>query len=41
MDKHDVATPVNQLKTEVGMIILAGATKDAVKAMHTFQHPTK
>jgi hypothetical protein len=39
VDKHDVAIPVNQLKMEEGQITLPGATKDAVKAMPTFQHP--
>jgi hypothetical protein len=39
LDKHDVAIPVNQLKMEEGQITLPGATKDAVKAMPTFQHP--
>ena len=39
MDKHDVAIPVNQLKMEEGKITLPGATKDAVKAMPTFQYP--
>ena len=39
LDKHDVAIPVNQLKMEGGTISLPGATKDAVKAMPTFQHP--
>jgi len=38
MDKHDVAIPVNQLKMEEGKITLPGATKEAVKAMHTFQY---
>lgn len=38
MDKHDVAIPVNQLKMEGGTITLPGATKDALKAMHTFQY---
>jgi sporulation protein YlmC with PRC-barrel domain len=38
MDKHDVAIPVNQLKMEGGTITLPGATKDAIKAMHTFQY---
>ena len=38
MDKHDVAIPVSQLKMAGGMITLPGATKDAVKAMHTFQY---
>jgi microcompartment protein CcmK/EutM len=39
MGKHDVAIPVNQFKMEEGQITLPGATKDAVKAMPTFQHP--
>jgi sporulation protein YlmC with PRC-barrel domain len=39
VDKHDVAIPVNQLKMEEGKITLPGATKDAVKAMPTFQYP--
>jgi len=38
MDKHDVAIPVNQLKMEAGTITLPGATKDAIKAMRTFQY---
>ena len=38
MDKHDVAIPVSQLKMAGGMITLPGATKDAIKAMHTFQY---
>ncbi len=39
VDKHDVAIPVNQLKMEEGKITLPGATKEAVKAMPTFQYP--
>jgi len=38
MEKHDVAIPISQLKMAGGMITLPGATKDAVKAMHTFQY---
>jgi microcompartment protein CcmK/EutM len=41
IDKHEVAVPVNQLKMEDGKITLPGATKEAVKAMPTFQYPTK
>lgn len=36
--KHDVAIPVNQFKLVKGKIILAGATKDALKAMPAFQY---
>jgi sporulation protein YlmC with PRC-barrel domain len=36
MAKHDVAVPVGQLKEDKGRIVLAGATKDALKAMPKF-----
>lgn len=36
MGKHDVAIPVNQFKEDKGRIVLAGATKDALKAMPKF-----
>jgi sporulation protein YlmC with PRC-barrel domain len=36
--KHDVAVPVSQLKESDGKIILAGATKDAIKAMPAFEY---
>jgi sporulation protein YlmC with PRC-barrel domain len=36
--KHDVAVRVNQLKMVGGKIILPGATKDAVKAMPSFEY---
>jgi sporulation protein YlmC with PRC-barrel domain len=36
MGKHDVAIPVGQLKEDKGKIVLAGATKDALKAMPKF-----
>jgi sporulation protein YlmC with PRC-barrel domain len=38
MGKHDVAIPVNQLKADQDRIILPGATKDALKAMPTFEY---
>jgi hypothetical protein len=38
IDKHDVAIRVDQINMVEGKIILSGATKDAVKAMHTFQY---
>jgi sporulation protein YlmC with PRC-barrel domain len=36
--KHDVAIPVNQFKTEAGKLVLAGASKDALKAMPPFEY---
>jgi sporulation protein YlmC with PRC-barrel domain len=36
MGKHDVAVPVGQFKEDKGKIVLAGATKDALKAMPKF-----
>jgi sporulation protein YlmC with PRC-barrel domain len=39
--RHDVAIPVNQLKEDGGRFILAGATKDAIKAMPKFEYATR
>ena len=39
--RHDVAIPVNQLKENDGKIILAGATKDAIKDMPEFEYATR
>jgi len=36
--KHDVAIPVSQLKEVDGKFVLAGATKDALKAMPAFEY---
>ena len=36
MAKHDVAIPVSQLEEDKGRIVLAGATKDALKAIPRF-----
>jgi sporulation protein YlmC with PRC-barrel domain len=36
--KHDVAIPVSQLKQSDGKIILAGATKEVIKAMPPFEY---
>jgi len=36
--KHEVAVPISQLKEGQGKIILAGATKDALKAMPKFEY---
>lgn len=38
LDRHDVAIPVNQMKQSDGKFILAGATKDALKAMPPFEY---
>jgi sporulation protein YlmC with PRC-barrel domain len=36
--RHDVAIPVSQLKEDGGRFILAGASKDAIKAMPEFEY---
>jgi sporulation protein YlmC with PRC-barrel domain len=36
--KHDVAIPVNQFKAVDGKLVLAGASKDALKAMPAFEY---
>src|ERR1700676_2605915 len=36
--RHDVAIPVGQLKENDGKIVLAGATKEAIKAMPPFEY---
>ncbi len=36
--KHDVAIPVSQLQQSDGKIVLAGATKDAIRAMPPFEY---
>ena len=38
LGKHDVAIPVNQFKVKAGKLVLAGATKDALKAMPEFEY---
>jgi sporulation protein YlmC with PRC-barrel domain len=38
VDKHDVAIPVNQIKLVDGKFVIAGATKDALKAMPPFEY---
>ena len=38
MGRHDVAIPVGQLKQTDGKFVLAGATKDALKAMPPFEY---
>jgi hypothetical protein len=36
--KHDVAIPVNQFTQQDGKFVLAGASKDAIKAMPAFEY---
>jgi sporulation protein YlmC with PRC-barrel domain len=36
--KHDVAIPVNQFQIAGGKLVLAGATKDVLKAMPPFEY---
>ena len=36
--KHDVAVPVSQFKQNAGKLVLAGATKDALKTMPAFDY---
>src|SRR5271167_3829860 len=36
--KHDVAIPVSQLKQSDGKFVLAGATKEVIKAMPPFEY---
>lgn len=38
LGKHDVAIPVSQFKVKDGKLVLAGATKDALKAMPEFEY---
>jgi hypothetical protein len=38
LGKHDVAIPVSQFKLNDGKLVLAGATKDALKAMPEFEY---
>lgn len=36
--RHDVAIPIEQLDVKDGKFVLAGATKDAIKALPEFQY---
>ena len=38
LGKHDVAIPVKQFKLKDGKLVLAGATKDTLKAMPEFEY---
>ena len=41
MGEHNVAVPVGGFKQEQGRIVLAGATKDALKAAPKFEYAKK
>jgi sporulation protein YlmC with PRC-barrel domain len=41
LGRHDVAIPINQLTQQDGRIVLAGATKDAIKALPKFEYAKK
>jgi sporulation protein YlmC with PRC-barrel domain len=36
--RHDVAVPVTQIKDQAGKLVMAGATKDTIKAMPEFTY---
>jgi sporulation protein YlmC with PRC-barrel domain len=38
LGKHDVAVPVSNFRLNAGKLVLAGATKDALKAMPPFEY---
>lgn len=38
--RHDVAIPVSQIQDKAGKLVMAGATKDSIKAMPTFTYAT-
>lgn len=38
LGKHDVAIPIHQLKQLNGKFVLAGATKDTIKALPEFEY---
>jgi hypothetical protein len=39
--RHDVAIPMEQIKLQDGNLVLAGATKDALKALPPFEYRKK
>ena len=39
--KHDVAIPVNQFTETEGNLVLAGGSRDAIKAMPPFEYPSR
>lgn len=38
--RHDVAIPVNQIQDKAGKLVMAGATKESIKAMPEFTYAT-
>jgi sporulation protein YlmC with PRC-barrel domain len=38
--RHDVAVPVSQIQDTAGKLVMAGATKETIKAMHGFTYAT-
>jgi sporulation protein YlmC with PRC-barrel domain len=38
MGRHDVAVPVSRIQDQSGRLVMAGATKDMIKAMPTFTY---
>jgi hypothetical protein len=38
IDRHDVAIPAGQLKVQGGKLVLAGATKETLKALPKFEY---
>ena len=38
--RHDVAVPVTQIQERAGRLVMAGATKDSIKAMPEFTYAT-
>jgi sporulation protein YlmC with PRC-barrel domain len=41
LGKNDVAIPMEQIKLQGGNLVLAGATKDALKALPKFEYARK
>ena len=39
--RHDVAIPVAQIQNRAGKLVMAGATKDSIKAMSSFNYADK
>lgn len=39
--RHDVAIPVAQIENRAGKLVMAGATKDSIKAMSSFNYADK
>lgn len=39
--RHDVAVPVMQIQDQAGKLVMAGATRDAIKSLPRFDYPPK